>query len=116
MCVCVCTCLVCVRMCFCILRGKHADTHKACLLVWEVRRKEERKREKRSDTELREEDRVNLRVRLTENEGQKKESRRGNTGQYLLRLYQMSFLSYSQFGLNFLNQSLTVIYYHVIFL
>lgn len=56
---------VCVWVCVCILRGKHADTHKACLLVWEVRRKEERKREEWYCTALREEDRVSLRVRLT---------------------------------------------------
>lgn len=41
MCVCVCVCA----------RGRHADTHKLCLLVWEVCRKEEREREKRRDTE-----------------------------------------------------------------
>lgn len=31
-------------------RGKRAETHKACSLVWEVCRREEREREKRSDT------------------------------------------------------------------
>ena len=36
-------------MCMCA-RGKRADTHKACLPVWEVCRKEEREKKKRSDT------------------------------------------------------------------
>lgn len=47
-------------------RGKHAETHKECLLVWEVCRKEERDREKRSDIERgREEKQSELKMRKT---------------------------------------------------